>query len=228
MEKALNRKPALKGALNWIIQIFGTFLFVFFMMADIVIFTTGMKSAYWAMPLLVIPSCIVCITFGADYWIGNDKVRLWSYCISNIIAALLLVPTALSLMTYSVTMMPLRIIATILLPIIPILYGIGKVKKQSIAQVFLPNKKMAEGNRNKTKRMKVISVICLISINGVLFENWYKAILFLYGWFLEPRMGILLPALFPIPLSILSSILLAKFAKAEFVQQSSCQDKVTL
>ena len=218
MEEALNRKPTLKGVLHWIIQILGTFLFVFFLMADIVIFTTGMKSAYWAMPPFVIPSCIVCITFGADYWIGNDKIRLWSYCISNIIAALLLVPTALSLMSYSVTMMPLRMIATILLPIIPILYGIGKVKKQSIAQVFLPNKKMAEGNRNKAKRMKLICVICLISISGVLFENWYKAILFLFGWFLEPRMEILLPALFSIPLSILSAILLARFMKAEFVQ----------
>ena len=224
MEKALNRKPTLKGVLNLIIQILGTFLFVFFLMADIVIFTTGMQSAYWAMPLFVIPSCFVCITFGADYWIGNDKIRLWSYCISNILAALLLVPTAVSLTTYSVSMMPLRIIATILLPIIPILYGIGKVKKKSIAQLILPNEKMSEVNRNKSKRMKVICVICLISISGVLFENWYKAILFLYGWFLEPRMGILLPALFPIPLSILSAILLAKFVKAECVQWKSSLD----
>ena len=218
MNDKQNQKSTYENVSHWMIQILGTFLFVFFLMADIVIFTTGMKSAYWVMPLFVIPSCIVCITLGADYWIGNDKIRLWSYCISNIIAALLLVPTAVSLMTYSVSVMPLRMIATILLPIIPILYGIGKVKNQSIAQVFLPNKKMAEGNRNKTKRMKVISVICLISISGVLFENWYKAILFLYGWFLEPSTGILLPALVPVPRSILSAILLAKFVKAEFVQ----------
>lgn len=218
MEKTQSQKPTLQIIFRWMIQSLGTFLFVFFLMADIVIFTTGMHSAYWVMPLFVVPSCLVCITFGADYWIGNDKIRLWSYCISNIIAALLLVPTTVSLMTYSVSMMPLRIVATILVPIIPILYGIGKVKKKSIAQVILPNEKMAEVNRNKSKRVRAIGVICLISICGVLFENWYKAILFLYGWLLEPKMGILLPALFPIPLSILSAILLAKFVKAEFVQ----------
>lgn len=221
-------KLNIKSVLYWVIQILGTFLFVFFLMADIVIFTTGMKSAFWAMPLFVIPSCFVCITFGADYWIGNDKIRLRSYCISNIIAALLLVPTAFSLMTYSVSMMPLRMIATILLPIIPILYGTVKVKKKSIARLILPNEKMAEVNRSKITRMKVICVICLISISGVLFENWYKAILFLCGWFLEPRMGILLPTLIPIPLSILSAILLAKFVKAELVQQNAYPDEVTL
>ena len=210
MEKEQSKKPTLKVAIHWLIQVLSTFLFVFFMMAVIVIFTTGMRSAYWAIPLFVIPSCIVCITFGANYWIGDSKIRLWSYCISNLTAALFLVPTAVSLMTYSVSMMMPRIIVTIALPIIPILYGIRKAKqKKPITQPIVTNAKIAQVQRNQAARMKVIRFICLISICCVLFENWYKAILFLYVCFLESSTEILLPALIPFPLSILSAILLA-------------------
>ncbi len=224
MEQVQNRPPSLKAATHWIISVLGTFLFVFFMMAGVVIFTSGMRSAYWSMPLFVIPSCMVCITFGASYWIGANKTRLWSYCISNFIATLILVPTAVSFMTYSVSMMILRIVATILLPIIPILYGIRMVRMEKNKD-RRANETVQTPQSMRTQMIlrKVIRVLCLLSVCCVLFENLHRAISTMY--YHLTRDGItLIPGLIAFPLSILSAILLAKFMKAEFVQWKPSPD----
>ncbi len=50
----------------------------------------------------------------------------------------------------------------------------------------------------------------------------------MYGFLTKQNLALYLVTISPFPLSILSTILLAKFVKAEFVQQNSYPDEVTL
>ena len=217
MEEARNRKPTLKGVLNWIIQILGIFLFVFFMMAAIIVFTTDTRGTNWLMPYFFLPASLTCITFGADYWVGDNVVRRWSYCISTIISVALLLPYFSWRMSYYVTSTALGFFATFLLPIIPIIYGIWLVRKRERNNQKAD--KAIETPQSMHMRMnlrKVIRVLCLLSICCVLFENWHRAILIIYHHFTSDGIT-LIPGLITLPLSILSAILLGKFVKAEFV-----------
>ena len=224
MEKEQSKKPTLKVAIHWLIQVLSTFLFVFFMMAEIIVFTTNIRGTYWLMPYFILPANLICITFGAYYWVGNDLIRRWSYCISSIISVVLLLPYLSWMMYYYGTSTALGFIVTFLLPIIPILYGIrmvrrGKKKDRKADETI----KTMQSKRTHIIPRKIIHVLCLLSICCVLFENWHRAILITYYHF--TRDGItLIPGLITFPLSILSAILLAKFVKAECVQKNSSLD----
>ena len=218
MEKAQGKKPTLQNIFRWIIQSLGTFLYVFFMMAAIIVFTTNIKGTVWLMPCFILPAYLICITFGADYWVGDNVVRRWSYCISTIISVALLLPYFSWMMSYYVTSTALGFFATFLLPIIPIIYGIWLVRKRERNNQKAD--KAIETPQSMHMRMnlrKVIRVLCLLSICCVLFENWHRAILIIYHHFTSDGIT-LIPGLITLPLSILSAILLGKFVKAEFVQ----------
>ena len=225
MEKEISKKPARNGIFHWLIQVFGTFLFVFFMMAEVIVFTTDIRGTVWLMPYFILPASLICITFGADYWVGDDVVRRWSYCISTIVSVALLLPYLSWMMSYYGTSTALGFIATFLLPIIPILYGIRMVRKgKKKSQIADAVAKTPQSMRKHAMFRKVMRVVCLLSICCVLFENCHNAILTIYYQLTIDGIT-LIPGYIILALSVLSAILLAKFMKVEFVQQSPSLDE---
>jgi len=219
MEKEIYKKTAFKDIFHWIVRAVGTFLFVFFIMAAIIVFTTDMRGTFWLLPYFILPASLICITFGADYWVGEDLVRCRSYCISTIIAVVLLMPYSSWMMSYYGTSTKLGFIATFLLPIIPILYGIRMVRRRKKQDRKADESiETPQSMRARMILRKVIRVLCLLSICCVLVENWHNAILSAY-YHLTLGGIILFPGLITYPLAILSAILLARFMKAEFVQR---------
>ncbi len=229
MDKIQGVRTNLKDLFHWINSALGTFLFVFFAMATIIMYVTDLKNAYWIMPLFVVVSGIGYITFGMDYWVGGDPVRRWSYCISHLIAIILLVPISLGYMTYfGTSMMLLRLIAAVLLPILSFLYSILKVrKKKAMKPAIDSDEQMDSPKGNCTMLRNMIRVVCLLCICCVMLESWYKMILDFYYYVIEPPTMIHFPELVTIMLSILSAILLARFIKAEFVQRDVPKPEAT-
>jgi hypothetical protein len=222
MEKEKSRKLTLKNTNNCIIQTVGTFLFVFFMMAQIIIFTTETRGANWAMPLFVLPASLICLTFGADYWVGKYTTRLRSYWISSIITTVLLVPVSVEVMSHYGTSTQAGFIETILLPVFSIIYGIWKERKSKKAERAVETKPQAK--RFRAIMQKLIRVLCLLSICCVLLESWHRVITILYHFLLNPPEHILFAACTSFALSILSVILLARFIKIENSTRSASFD----
>ena len=217
MENERSKRTSFRNLLNWLRRALGTFVYVFFMLASIIIFTTEMRVSYWFLPLFVLPSCIISITFGADYWVGDDPVRRWFYCISTVVAAVLLVPLSLWRMSYDGVSTALGLIATIMLPIFPILYGIKLVRQRKIQnQEIEQNPDAMQFKVKHAKLRNVVRFLCLLSISCVLLENGHRVITILYHFIINLPKSIAFAVLVPFPLSIFSAILLAKFVKAEF------------
>ena len=219
MKEALNRKPTHKGVFNWIIQIFGAFLFVFLIMHSIVISTFGICTLRWQIPYFSLPAYIVCVTIGVKYWIGEDSFQLRAYCVSTILSAvLLLLGTVFTIPSY-VSMIPLRETVSALLLIGIVLYAILKVRAQKTnAQRDPANESTFHSHSAQIKQRRVVRVLCLLCICCILFENFQRAILITYGFITKQNLALYLVTISPLPLSILSVILLVRFVKAEFVQ----------
>ena len=222
MEKEISKKPSLKEVFQWIIRAGGTFLFVFFLMGSIFIFTTGIKTSRWLLPYFILPAYLVCITFGSDYLMGDDPVRRWSYCISSIITSVLLLPgTVFSIPSYA-SMPLLRMIITVLLSVFLIVYGILKVHNlKRLNQQNVENGKTVHQQKRRITRRKVVRFVCLISFCCVLLESSHRVITTLYRL---PFEGFYFSTFAQFPLTVISAILLAKFMKAEFVQRDSSSD----
>jgi len=222
MEKEASEKYSLKNTFHWINSAIGTFLFVFFMMATIVIFTSDMRCAYWFMPIFIVPACLVCLTFAADYWVDHDPIRLRSYWISSIIATVLLVPASMEMMSYYGRSTQIGFIATIVLPIFPIIYGIWNERKSKVAGRAVET--VPKTKRFRASKQKMIRVLCLLSICCVVFESWHRALTILY-YFTKSLPDYLVFAVWvPFPLSVLSAILLARFMNVEFIPRSESSD----
>ncbi len=219
MEEALNRKPTLKGVLHWIIQVLGTFLFVFLIMHSIVVSTFGICALRWQIPYFSLPAYIVCVTIGVKYWIGEDSFQLRAYCVSTILSAVLLLLGTVFMIPSYVSMIPLRETVSVLLLIGIVLYAILKVRAQKAkAQHDPANESTLHTHSAQMKQKRVVRVLCLLSICCILFENCQSALLVTYGFITKQNLALYLVTISPFPLSILSAILLAKFVKAEFVQ----------
>ena len=89
MEQERIKKLIPMNILCWIKSAFGTFLFVFFMMAATVVATSGVNTKQSLLPYFNLPAYFVCVTIAAKYWVGNDEVRRWSYCVSTILFGIL-------------------------------------------------------------------------------------------------------------------------------------------
>jgi hypothetical protein len=226
MEKEIYKKPARKDIFHWIVRAVGTFLFVFFMMGAIFVFTAGINTSRWLLPYFILPAYLVCITFGSDYMMGEDPVRRWSYCISSIITSILLVPeTAFSIPSYA-AMPLLRMILTVLLSVFLIGYGILKVQRlKRLNQQTDVNEKLVQPQKNQIARRKVVRFVCLVSFCCVLLESSHRVITTLFGFSLVMKDGFYFSTLAQFPLAILSAILLARFMKAEFVQRNPSLDR---
>ena len=200
----------------------GTFLFVFFMMAQLVVFTSNLIVWNWVMPFFVVPSSLVCLTFGADYWIGKDHIRLQSYWISCIVAAIFLVPISLLITWETGTTTALGFFATLLLPLFTILYTIWKVKKSKANRPLKPeNLRTIQSKQTRHIVQKSIRVLCLISVCCALLESSHRAMSNICSYLRTPPDFINFNTLLPLALSIISAILLARFLKVEFVRRDS-------
>ncbi len=219
MEEALNRKPTLKGVLHWIIQVLGTFLFVFLMMHTAIIGIMGVNNYRWLLPYFSLPAYIVCLTIGAKYWICEDAVRQKTYTISAIVSAFLILPQTAFMVPSYVSMPMLRAVISVLLSILLILFAVLKTRiKTTCNQRIGANETALQEQKNPAKRRKMIQTVCVLSICCVLFENWQASIMNAYGFLSNIDMAKSVLTFSPFPLSILSAILLARFMKAEFVQ----------
>ena len=219
MEEALNRKPALKGVLNWIIQSLGTFLFVFFMMAATVVAISGVNMKQSLLPYFNLPAYFVCVTIGAKYWVGNDEVRRWSYCVSTILFGILTILMGGYRMPSYVNMPVFKVVFASFLTLCIILYSILYVRKRNaVDQPNIKNERTTQELREKKNCKQASRIICLLSICCVLLGNFQRAILAIYYLIANVNLSMEFSTLSPLPLSILSAILLAKFVKAEFVQ----------
>ena len=219
MEKALNRKPALKGVLNLIIQILGTFLFVFLMMHTAIIGIIGVNNYRWLLPYFSLPAYVVCLTIGAKYWIREDAVRRKTYTISTIVSAILILPQTAFMVPSYVSMPMLRAVMSVSLSILLILFAVLKARiKTTCNQRIGASETAMQEQKNPAKRRKMIQIVCVLSICCVLFENCQASIMNAYGFINNIDLAKSVLSFSPFPLSIFSAILLAKFVKMEFVQ----------
>ena len=225
MEQEQTGKFKFKKVLKAACQAVETFFYVFFMMEPMIVYVTALESGYWLMPLFVVPSCLVCLTIAADYWVGKSRIRLRAFWISNIVAAVILVPICLYYMPYNVAFPLLRIVIAVLLPIGTTLYGVIKAKK---AKAKNQNAVTDESARQLSKTRKALKkasqIVCLLGICCVLLENTHRAIVNGYQLITVPDVFIVLPGRFTFPLAILTAILLARFVKAEFAPREISAD----
>lgn len=218
MNKTLGKRPSPKDIYQWMIQILGTFLFVFFLMVTIILFTTGMRGSFWFLPYFVLPSCLICITFGADYWTAGDLHRRWAYFVSAIVCALLLVPSSLAAMLDYGSSTALRQYATILLPIFPILYGLSMVRSRSTMNPPEPSDEMHPRPAKPSSTLQNAKrIVCLLSICCVLLENGYYVLSILYTLTLCKPDSLVFGIFVPLPLFVLTAILLVRFFRVGFV-----------
>lgn len=225
MEKERNALLKFKVVIRVIGSVIFAFLFSFCTLSNILTFSTNMRGVVWLLPIFVLPANLICMTFGIDYWISNDPIRRWSYCVSSIAltAVLLFITLELEFSTGRSTL--LGLVAAILLPILPILYNIQAVhKRKSVIQAANSASSTIIKHNHRAWLQIMIRVLCLLSICCVLFENWHSTIQFFWHLFTLPNIWLSNQTRNQIILSILLAILLARFMKAEFVQRNTLLD----
>lgn len=226
MEKEHNKMFKFKVVFRVIGSAIFAFLFSFCTLSNILVFSTNMPVGHWFLPIFVLPANLVCMTFGIEYWIGDDPIRRWSYCVSNIALTALLLFITLEIEFSTGRSTLLGLIAAILLPILPILYSIRTVRKRKpvIQEANAANPTVLK-YKLRIWLKATIRVLCMLSICCVLFESWHRTILFFCHLFTMQNIGLSNQMRNQIILSILSAILLARFVKTEFVQWKPSPDK---
>ena len=226
MEKEQSKIFKFKVVSRMIGSVVFAFLFSFCTISNILVFSTNMPVGRWFLPIFVLPANLVCMTFGIGYWIGDDPIRRWSYCVSNIALTALLLYITLELEFLNGRSTLLGLIAAILLPMLPILYNIRTIRKRkSVIQEANAANKTILKYKLRIRLQATIQVLCMLSICCVLFESCHGTILFFYDLFTMPNIWLSNQTRNQIILSILSAILLAKFMKAECVQWKPSPDR---
>lgn len=215
MKLAQKKNLSLNGIIRGINRAVGTFLFVFFFMAQILVFTSDLRGAYWFMPLFVAPSCLVCLTFGADYWTRGDRVRIWSYGISALLSTLIQVPIMAEYVWCYGTSTLVGFFATILLPILVIPYGTWKIVKMRIKSQPTDADQRPTQPEPCARWNAPIRILCMLSICCVVLESWHRVLVRLGRYLISPTHNIDFTICVSIALSILSFILLTRFIRAE-------------
>lgn len=229
MEKAQSKQPTLQDIFRLIASTVGALLFSFCLLSNILVFALSIPDGSWAFPILVLPANFICMTFGMDYWIGKDPFRRWAYCISIIIVTVLLLVFALDYSLSHNYTTPIGFIAAILLPILVILYSFrNALKKKTCVQSIAEISPSLPCSSVRLWLRAAIRMLCLLCICCVLLEGWHRSILFFYHLFMIPNIYFSNQVRNQIILSILSAILLARFAKAEFVQFTATNDGDTV
>ena len=225
MEKEFNALVKFIVVIRVIGSVIFAFLFSFCTLSNILSFSTNMRGVVWLLPIFVLPANLICMTFGIDYWIGNDPIRRWSYCASSIALTAVLLFITLELEFSNGRSTLLGLVAAILLPILPILYNIQALRKRKsvIQEADLASSTIIKHN-HRTWIHAMIRVLCLLSICCVLLESWHSMIQFFWHLFTIPNIWLSNQTRNQIILSILSAILLARFMKAEFVQRDTLLD----
>ncbi len=228
MNNELGKNTKLKNILFAACRAVGTFLFVFCMMSAINIFTRGINTFQWTMHCFILPAYLFCVTFGANYWVGEDSIRRGSYWISTIVVTILFILLNAFWIPDEAELPVVRWVSTVLLTCIVILYSVLKVrKKKETNQRIITNESTMQEQIKQERRRKTIRLICLLSICCTVLESWHRTIRVLYGLAFQLIDSISFDSLVQLLLSILSAILLARFIKAEFVQRDVPKPEAT-
>jgi len=224
MEHTLGEKSVLQDFFRWISSALGTFLFVFFMMHSIAIHTSGLFNGRWLVPYFSYPAYVLCVTIAADYWIGENLVRLRSYCVSTfVVIAMLFCGGAYCIPNY-VHFAKERSVFAISLSVGIILYSIWYMRRKKTSGRQPTIVKEAERAQSNIRRVRGIRIVCLLCICCVLFESVQSSIMIVYGFITNVNLSRGFVTFTSYPLSIISAILLARFVKAEFVPRSAPTD----
>ncbi len=222
MENETHKSTKLKNFFLAACRAVGTFLFVFCMMSAINIFTRGINTFQWTMPCFILPAYLICVTFGANYWVGEDSIRRGSYWISSIVVLIFFILVNAFWIPDEAELPVLRWVSTVSLMCTVILYSVLKVrKKKETNQRIITKGHTIQAQLKHERRKKAFRLICLLSICCVVLESWHRTIRALYGLAFQLIDSISFDSLVQLLLSILSAILLARFIKAEFVQRDA-------
>lgn len=220
MEHVEGKKLSLKNSFRWIGSAIGTFLFVFLMMHMFVLHFSGVYDGMWLIPYFSTPAYFFCLTIAANYWIGENLVRSWSFFISLIISTAILFFSGVYFPSGYVLYTGFRSLLAALFSVGIILYSIFDIRKN-----VKNSRQIAAGNETlqvirSEKWGRTARIVCLLSICCVLFENCQKSIMVSHGFLTHVNYGMNLPTFSHYFLSILSAILLARFVKVEFIPRS--------
>ncbi|MEN6634221.1 MAG: hypothetical protein ABFC56_00005 [Clostridiaceae bacterium] len=225
MEQLQSEKPNSNKFFCATVNALGTFLFVFLMMHMFVLHFSGVYDGMWLVPYFSIPAYFFCLTFGAEYWIGENLVRRRTYFASTFISPAILLCGGAYFMPGYVLFPGFRSLLAALFSVGIILYSIldirknGKNRRQRAA-----GKETLQVTRSE-KWGRTARIVCLLSICCVLFENCQKSIMVSYGFMSNLNYGMNLSTFSHYVLSILSAILLARFVKAEFIPRNATRDE---
>jgi len=220
MEQLQSEKPNSNKFFRAIINALGTFLFVFLMMHMFVLHFSGVYDGMWLIPYFSTPAYFFCLTIAANYWIGENLVRRWSFCISLIISTIILFFSAAYFPSGYVLYTGFRSLLAALFSVGIILYSILDIRKNGKnSRQRAAGKETLQVTRFE-KWGRTARIVCLLSICCVLFENCQKSIMVSYGFLTNLNYGMNLSTFSHYFLSILSAILLARFVKAEFIPRS--------
>jgi len=215
------KKLSPKKAIHWIISAIGTFLFVFLMMHMFVLHFSGVYDGMWLVPYFSIPAYFFCLTIAAEYWIGENNVRRWSYGVSTFISPVILFCGSTYFMPGYVLFPGFRSILAALGSIGVILYSVLIIRKKKENSRPIAARKETLQMVGTIKWKQTARIACLLSICCVLFENWQKSIMISYGFLTLVNFGKNLSTFSHYFLSVLSAILLARFVKAEFTPRGT-------
>jgi hypothetical protein len=218
--KTARQQPLIKRMFLRCIRFLGLFLFILFMTHSLLVSMKVDIQWHESMSYIVILSCFVCVTIGANYWFGDHVIQWRSYCIASIITFFFYFAFLVFLIgetNYKVNL--LQFIAITLLPIISAVYSIWKIR-----QAKKRNQAGFESNpkRQTSKRSIALAntarLVALISFCSVFHEYAQNVLTFI----LAPEFRTIRMYAFSVVLDAIVAAyalwLLICFARKEFVQ----------
>ncbi len=172
-QKTIQQKSPMKRKSGERSHFLGTLLFILFMTHSLLV---SMKvDIQWHEPMsyLVILSCFVCVTIGANYWFGDQVIRWRSYCIASIITFFFYFAYLVFLdgnTNYFVNNLQLTVIT--LLPVVSTVYSIWKIRRaKKMKQEETMSRTKRPSTKSKISLANTVRLIAVISFCSVFLEN---------------------------------------------------------
>lgn len=219
-QKTIQQKPPMKRKSRERSRFLGTLLFILFMTHSLLV---SMKvDIQWHEPMsyIVLLSCFVCVTIGANYWFGDHVIQWRSYCIASITTFFFYFAFLVFLIgetNYKVNL--LQFIAITLLPIISAVYSIWKIRQaRKVKQSFVVSNLKRQPNKRSIAMANTVRLVALISFCSVFHEYAQNVLTFI----LAPEFRTIRMYAFSVVLDAIVAAyalwLLICFARKEFVQ----------
>jgi hypothetical protein len=181
--EATQQQPLIKRMFLRCIRFLGMFLFILFMTHSLLV---SMKvDIQWHEPMsyIVILSCFVCVTIGANYWFGDHVIQWRSYCIASIITFFFYFAFLVFLIgetNYKVNL--LQFIAITLLPIISAVYSIWKIRQaKKVKRSTVVSNLKHQPNKRSIALANTARLVALISFCSVFHEYAQNVLTFIFA-----------------------------------------------